>query len=89
MNPRPTRVRFARESERVQIDTSIQTADQEDMYNECYYPTSPMPDFDQSSDVANSEASLGFDHISRGPAQTLFLKMTNPDQLAITGSCFF
>ena len=48
-----------------------------------------MPDFDQSSDVANSEASLGFDHISRGPAQTLFLKMTNPDQLATTGSCFF
>ena len=80
-------MRFVPESERIQIDTSIQAFDQEELYNECY-PTSPMPDSDQSSDVANSIASSGFDYLPRAPAQSLLLKCTNPNQLEV-GSCYF
>ena len=89
INPRPTRVRFARESERIQIDASNLTEDQEEMLNECFNPSSPMPDnFDLDNDLANTFASSGFDHLSRGPPKSLILKCTNPDQLEI-GSCFF
>ena len=86
MNPR---VRFIRESERIQIDASAQSLNQ-DMYNECFNPTSPpmMPESDQTSDEANSIASSGFDYLSRAPAQSLILKCKNPDQLAL-GSCYF
>ena len=84
MNPRPTRVRFVREAERIQIESSQSLA--QDMYDECFEPTSsPMS---SSSDDANSSAASGFDYLPRGPAQTLFLKMTNADQLAV-GSCHF
>ena len=55
--------------------------------DECFEPTSP-PMMSPSSDDANSIASSGFDYRPRGPAQALFLKMTNPDQLAV-GSCHF
>ena len=83
INPRPTRVRFARESERIQIDASNLTEDQEEMLNECFNPSSPMPDnFDLDNDLANTFAS------SCGPPKSLILKCTNPDQLEI-GSCFF
>ena len=91
MNPRPTRVRFVREAERIQIDSSQSLA--QDMYDECFDPTSSptMPDdlgLNDDNDVANSIASSGFDYLPRGPAQSLILKCTNPDQLAL-GSCYF
>ena len=83
INPRPTRVRFARESERIQIDASNLTEDQEEMLNECFNPSSPMPDnVNLDNDLANTFVS------SRGPPKSLILKCTNPDQLEI-GSCFF
>ena len=82
-------MRFARESERIQIDTSL-TDDQEQMFNECF-PTSPMPDnsdLNMDNDLANTNAASGFDHLPRGPAKSLILKCKNPDQLAL-GSCYF
>ena len=86
INPRPTRVRFARESERIQIDASSLTEDQEEMLNECFNPSSPMPDnVNLDNDLAKR---LGFDSLPRGPAQSLILKCTNPDQLEV-GSCYF
>ena len=86
INPRPTRVRFARESERIQIDASNLTEDQEEMLNECFNPSSPMPD---NANLDNDLAKrLGFDSLPRGPAQSLILKCTNPDQLEV-GSCYF
>ena len=86
INPRPTRVRFARESERIQIDASNLTEDQEEMLNECFNPSSPpRPEQNSSTDLAKS---LGFDSLPRGPAQSLILKCTNPDQLEV-GSCYF
>ena len=86
INPRPTRVRFARESERIQIDASNLTEDQEEMLNECFNPSSPMPDnVNLDNDLAKR---LGFDSLPRGPAQSLILKCTNPDQLEV-GSCYF
>ena len=92
INPRvPPRVRFVREAERIQIDASVQSIDQ-DMYNECFDPTfSPMPDnldLNPDNELANTSAASGFDCIPRGPAQSLLLKCTNPDQLAV-GSCHF
>ena len=76
------------EHERIQIDTSSFA---QEMYDECFEPTSPpmSPSSDINSGDANSIASSGFDYLPRGPAQTLFLKMTNPDQLAVVGSCHF
>ena len=90
INPRiPPRVRFVRETQRVQIDAGIQSISNE-MYDECFNPTSPsMPESDRTSDDLNSTASSGFDYLPRGPAQSLGLKCTNPDQLAIVGSCYF
>ena len=65
----------------------------QEMYDECFNPTSSptMPDdlgLNDDNDVANSIASSGFDYLPRGPAQSLILKCTNPDQLAL-GSCYF
>ena len=91
INPRPTRVRFARESERIQIEASNLTEDQDQMFNECFNPTSPMPDdsdLNMDNDLANTSAASGFDYLPRGPAKSLILKCTNPDQLEI-GSCYF
>ena len=90
INPRiPPRVRFVPETQRVQIDAGIQSISNE-MYDECFNPTSPsMPESDRTSDDLNSTASSGFDYLPRGPAQSLGLKCTNPDQLAIVGSCYF
>ena len=85
INFRPTRVRFARESERIQIDTSVQSNAQE-MFNECFEPTSSSPMSDL--DLNNSMASSGFEYIPKGPAQSLILKCTNPQQLEV-GSCYF
>ena len=89
MNPRiPPRVRFVRETQRVQIDAGIQSISNE-MYDECFNPTSPsMPESDRTSDDLNSIASSGFDYLPRGPPKSLTLKCTNPDQLAL-GSCYF
>ena len=89
----PPRVRFVPESERIQIDTSIQVLEQDEFdAAELYDPTSPpMPEIELNSDndLANSSAASGFDYLPRGPAQTLYPKCTNPDQLATTGSCYF
>ena len=82
----PPRVRFVRESERIQIESSQSLA--QDMYDECLSPTSPSPDHDDDDDLANSRAALGFDYLPRGPAQSLILKCTNPQQLEV-GSCYF
>ena len=83
MNPR---VRFIRESERIQIDASSQSLNQD----ECFNSTSPpmMSESDQTSDEANSIASSGFDYLPRGPAKSGILKCTNANQLEI-GSCYF
>ena len=94
MNPRiPHRVRFVPEHERIQIDTTCQTFDQEDIeIDYSFNPTSPpMPEIELNSDndLANSSAASGFDYLPRGPAQMLYPKCTNPDQLATTGSCYF
>ena len=82
------------EHERIQIDTTYQTYDH-DEFNaaELFDPTSPpmpVPDIDLNSDndLANSTASSGFDYLPRAPAQILYPKFTNPDQLAV-GSCHF
>ena len=49
-----------------------------------------MPDIDLNSDndLANTSAASGFDYLPRAPAQILYPKFTNPDQLA-AGSCYF
>ena len=87
-------MRFVPEHERIQIDTTYQTYDH-DEFNaaELFDPTSPpmpVPDIELSSDndLANSTASSGFDYLPRAPAQILYPKFTNPDQLAV-GSCHF
>ena len=90
----PPRVRFVPESERIQIDTSIQVLEQDEFdAAELYDPTSPpmpVPDIELNStnDLANSTASSGFDYLPRAPAQILYPKFTNPDQLEV-GSCYF
>ena len=80
------------ESERIQIDTTYQTFDQDDIeIDDSFNPTSPpMPDIELTSDndLANSTAASGFDYLPRAPAQILFPKFTNPDQLEV-GSCYF
>ena len=85
-------MRFVPESERIQIDTISQAYEQDEFdASEIYDPTSPpMPDIELNSnnDLANSSASSGFDYLPRAPAQILFPKFTNPDQLEI-GSCYF
>ena len=94
MNPRiPHRVRFVPEHERIQIDTTYHEHDEFDA-SELFDPTSPpmpMPEIELNSDndLANSSAASGFDYLPRGPAQILYPKCTNPDQLATTGSCYF
>ena len=86
-------MRFVPESERIQIDTTYQ-AYEHDEFNaaELFDPTSP-PMFDielnSDNDLANSTAASGFDYLPRGPAQILYPKFTNPDQLATAGSCYF
>ena len=81
------------ESERIQIDTTHQSFIQDEFdASELYDPTSPpMPDIELNStnDLANSSAASGFDYLPRAPAQILYPKFTNPDQLATTGSCYF
>ena len=84
-------MRFVPEHERIQIDTTYHEHDEFDA-SELYDPTSPpMPDIELNSDndLANSSAASGFDYLPRGPAQILYPKFTNPDQLATTGSCYF
>ena len=86
-------MRFVPESERIQIDTTYQMYEHDEFdAAELYDPTSPphIPEIELSSsnDLANSTASSGFDYLPRGPAQTLYPKFTNPDQL-IAGSCYF
>ena len=87
----PPRVRFVAQHERIQIESSMQSVAQE-MYDECFDPTSPpmMPNDSGLNDDtdANSIASSGFDYLPRGPPKSLTLKCTNPDQLNV-GSCFF
>ena len=86
-------MRFVPEHERIQIDTTHQTFVQDDFdLAELYDPTSPpMPEIELTSDndLANSSAASGFDYLPLGPAQILYPKCTNPDQLATTGSCYF
>ena len=90
-------MRFVPEHERIQIDTTYQAYDQDEFdAADIYNPTSPpppppMPDMELNSDndLANSTAASGFDYLPRGPAQMLYPKCTNPDQLATTGSCYF
>ena len=85
-------MRFVPESERIQIDTTHQTFEQDELdVTDLYDPTSPpMPDIELNStnDLANSTASSGFDYLPRAPAQILYPKFTNPDQLEV-GSCYF
>ena len=85
-------MRFVPEHERIQIDTTSQTFDQDDIeIDDSFNPTSPpMPDIELTSDndLANSTAASGFDYLPRAPAQILFPKFTNPDQLEV-GSCYF
>ena len=82
------------ESERIQIDTSIQVLEQDEFdASELFDPTSPpMPvpniELNSTNDLANSTASSGFDYLPRAPAQILYPKFTNPDQLEV-GSCYF
>ena len=80
------------ENERIQIDMTYH--EQDDDASEIFNPTSPplpMPEIELSSDndLANSSAASGFDYLPRGPAQILYPKFTNPDQLATAGSCYF
>ena len=88
----PPRVRFVPEHERIQIDTTFQAYEHDEFdAAEIFDPTSPpMPDIElnSSNDLANSSAASGFDYLPRAPAQILFPKITNPDQLEI-GSCYF
>ena len=81
------------ENERIQIDMTYHEQDDFDA-SEIFNPTSPpmpMPEIELNSDndLANSSAASGFDYLPRGPAQILYPKCTNPDQLATTGSCYF
>ena len=80
------------ESERIQIDTSYQMYEQDELdVAELYDPTSPpMPEIELNSDndLANSTAASGFDYLPRAPAQILYPKFTNPHQLEV-GSCYF
>ena len=81
------------ENERIQIDMTYHEQDDFDA-SEIFNPTSPpmpMPEIELNSDndLANSSAVSGFDYLPRGPAQILYPKFTNPDQLATTGSCYF
>ena len=84
-------MRFVPEHERIQIDTTFQ-AYKHDEFDaaEIFDPTSPpMPDIVNSdNDLANSSAASGFDYLPRAPAQILYPKFTNPDQLT-AGSCYF
>ena len=85
-------MRFVPEHERIQIDTTHQTFEQDELdAAELYDPTSlPMPDIELNSDndLANSTAASGFDYLPRAPAQILYPKFTNPHQLEV-GSCYF
>ena len=87
-------MRFVPEHERIQIDTTYQEYNHDhDEFDaaELYDPTSPpMPDIELNStnDLANSSAASGFDYLPRAPAQILYPKFTNPDQLEV-GSCYF
>ena len=80
------------EHERIQIDTTHQTFEQDELdVAELYDPTSPpMPDIELNSDndLANSTAASGFDYLPRAPAQILYPKFTNPHQPEV-GSCYF
>ena len=86
-------MRFVPEHERIQIDATHQTFEHDEFdAADMFDPTSPpMPDIELNSDtdLANSTAASGFDYLPRAPAQILYPKFTNPDQLAITGSCYF
>ena len=88
-------MRFVPEHERIQIDTTYQEYNHDEFdASECFDPTSPpMPvpeiELNSTNDLANSIASSGFDYLPRGPAQMLYPKFTNPDQLATAGSCHF
>ena len=88
-------MRFVPEHERIQIDTTYQEYNHDEFdASECFDPTSPpMPvpeiELNSTNDLANSIASSGFDYLPRGPAQMLYPKFTNPDQLATAGSCYF
>ena len=76
------------ENERIQIDMTYHEKDDFDA-SEIYDPTSPpMPEMELNSnnDLANSTS--GFDYLPRAPAQILYPKFTNPDQLT-AGSCYF
>ena len=89
----PPRVRFVPEHERIQIDTTHQTFEQDELdVAEIYDPTSPPPmpemELNSDNDLANSTAASGFDYLPRAPAQILYPKFTNPDQLE-AGSCYF
>ena len=89
-------MRFVPESERIQIDTTYQEFNNNEFdAAEIFDPTSPpmpMPvseiELNSANDLANSTASSGFDYLPRAPAQILYPKFTNPDQLEI-GSCYF
>ena len=84
-------MRFVPEHERIQIDTQVYNQDEFDA-DEIFDPTSPpMPEIELNSDndLANSTAASGFDYLPRAPAQILYPKFTNPDQLATAGSCYF
>ena len=84
-------MRFVPEHERIQIDTQVYNQDEFDA-DEIFDPTSPpMPEIELNSDndLANSTAASGFDYLPRAPAQILYPKFTNPDQLATTVSCYF
>ena len=81
------------EHERIQIDTTHQTFEQDELdVAEIYDPTSPPPmpemELNSDNDLANSTAASGFDYLPRAPAQILYPKFTNPDQLE-AGSCYF
>ena len=86
-------MRFVPESERIQIDTTFQAYEHDEFdAADMFDPTSPpMPDIELNSDndLANSTAASGFDYLPRGPAQILYPKCINPDQLATAGSCYF
>ena len=88
-------MRFVPEHERIQIDTTYQEYNHDEFdASECFDPTSPpMPvpeiELNSTNDLANSIASSGFDYLPRGPAQMLYPKFINPDQLATAGSCYF
>ena len=89
-------MRFVPESERIQIDTTYQEFNNNEFdADEIFDPTSPpmpMPvseiELNSTNDLANSTASSGFDYLPRAPAQILYPKFTNPDQL-VAGSCYF